>query len=228
MNVLIGCEFSGVVRRAFRAAGHNAWSCDLLPAADDEKWHLQCDVRAAIEQPPFGEQWDLGIFHPTCTYLCNSGVWALKRVPPNPSPGVLYGDARMRAVEEGAKFFCELLDAPIPRVAVENPVMHKYARAIIGRKYQQIIQPNQFGDDASKATCLWLKRLPPLMPTRIVPPRMVNGKPRWGNQTDGGQNKLTPSDDRWAKRSETYPGIADAMADQWGSACAAELEEALR
>lgn len=211
MKVFIGGEFSGVVREAFRRLGHDAYSCDLRPAADGSPFHLQGDLRGYLDRG-----WDLGIFHPTCTYLCNSGVWALSKVPPNPSPGVLYGPARMRAVEEAATFFIECLNAPIARVAVENPIMHKYARAIIGRQYQQIIQPNQFGDDASKATCLWLKGLPPLIPTRIVPPRMVNGKPRWGNQTDGGQNKLTPSDDRWAKRSETYPGIADAMAVQWG------------
>lgn len=211
MRVIVGCEFSGVVREAFRRLGHDAYSCDLRPPADGSPFHLQGDVRGYLDR-----DWDLGIFHPTCTYLCNSSVWALHKTPPNPSPGVLYGAARMRAVEESAAFFVELLNAPIPKVAVENPVMHKYARAIIGQKYQQIIQPNQFGDDASKATCLWLRRLPPLMPTRIVPPRMVNGKPRWGNQTDGGQNKLTPSGDRWAKRSETYPGVADAMAQQWG------------
>lgn len=216
MNILIACEFSGAVRRAFRSAGHEAWSCDLLPAADDQKWHLKCDAFAAIRNPPFDEPWDLMIAHPPCTYLCNSSVWALHKTPPNPSPGVLYGEARWEAVEESAAFFRALLNAPIPRVAVENPIMHKYARALIGQQYQQIIHPHQFGEDASKATCLWLKGLPPLMPTRIVAPRLVNGKPRWGNQTDGGQNRLTPSDDRWAKRSETYPGIAAAMAHQWG------------
>ncbi len=214
MRVLIACEFSGVVRRAFRERGHDAWSCDLLPAADHSTafaQHMVGDVRDVL-----ADGWDLMIAHPPCTYLCNSAVWALHKTPPNPTAGVLYGDARREAMEDAARLFRNLLDAPIPRIAIENPIMHRYARAIIPAKYRQIIHPHQFGNDASKATCLWLKGLPPLRPTRNVPPRMVNGKPRWGNQTDSGQNKLTPSDDRWAKRAETYPGIAAAMAEQWG------------
>jgi hypothetical protein len=172
---------------------------------------MVCDVRDVL-----GDGWDLMIAHPPCTYLCNAAVWALHKTPPNPSPGVLYGEARREAMEDAARLFRNLLDAPIPLIAIENPIMHRYARAIIPAKYRQIIHPHQFGNDASKATCLWLKGLPPLLPTKIVPPRMVNGKPRWANQTDSGQNKLTPSDDRWAKRAYTYPGIAQAMAEQWG------------
>lgn len=217
MRVLVACEFSGVVRQAFRERGHDAWSCDLLPAADDEKWHLKCEAFAAIINPPFNEPWDLLIAHPPCTYLCNSSVWALHKTPPNPSRGVLYGEARWDAMREAAAFFRTLLDAPIPRIAIENPIMHGHARTIIGREPSQIIQPHQFGDDASKATCLWLKGVPKLRPTRHVPPRIVNGRKRWANQTDGGQNKLGPSDDRWALRAETYPGISAAMAEQWGN-----------
>lgn len=221
MRVLIGCEFSGVVREAFRARGHDAWSCDLLPAADNSPYHLQCNVEYVLQPSPDntyarGEPWDLLIAHPPCTYLCNSSVWALTKTPPNPSPGALYGQARVTAMEEAARFFKRLLDAPIPKICIENPIMHRYAIAIIGRKQDQIIQPHWFGDDASKATGLWLKNLPKLYPTKQVPPRIVNGKRRWSNQTDSGQNKLTPSDDRWAKRSITYKGIAEAMAQEWG------------
>lgn len=226
MRVLVGCEFSGVVREAFRARGHEAWSCDLLAPPDNSRAHIQSDLNFVLFYPNrvLGgmprwmreAQWDLLIAHPPCTYLCNSSVWALTRTPPRPSDGVLYGDARMTAMRDSAEFFRRLLDAPIPKIAVENPVMHGHAKAIIGRGPDQIIQPYNFGEDASKATGLWLKGLPPLMPTRIVNPRYVNGKPRWGNQTDGGQNKLGPSADRWAKRAETYPGIAAAMAQQWG------------
>lgn len=211
MRILVGCEFSGVVREAFRRCGHDAWSCDLLPAADDSRFHKQWDIRTLLE----GQPRDLLIAHPPCTYLCNSGVWALSHTPPNPTTGVLYGPARWAAMWTAATFFRTLLDAPIRCIAIENPVMHRYARERIGQRPTQIVQPWQFGEDASKATGLWLKNLPPLQPTGIVAPRIVNGRKRWGNQTDGGQNKLTPSDDRWAKRAATYSGIAAAMADQW-------------
>ena len=113
------------------------------------------------------------------------------------------------------EFFVELLNAPIPKIAVENPIPHKYARVHIG-KYDQIIQPWQFGHRESKATCLWLNGLPPLEPTNILSPVLIEGKPRWDNQTPSGQNKLSPGPDRWKERSRTYPGIAAAMADQWG------------
>lgn len=214
MKVLVACEFSGVVRRAFRAHGHDAWSCDLLPSADGDPHHIAMDVRKLLSS---GHKWDLMIAHPPCTYLCNSSVWALTKTPPNPSPGVLYGQERRAAMEEAALFFRELLNAPIPLIAIENPIMHGHARSIIERPYEQIIQPYQFGEDASKATCLWLKGLPKLVGTDLIPPRIVGGRKLWGNQTDGGQNKLTPSDDRWAKRSETYKGIAEAFVRQWGS-----------
>lgn len=151
--------------------------------------------------PEGPEPWDLMIAHPPCTYLCSSGLhWNTRR------------PERAKLTEDALEFVRLLLDAPVPHIALENPIGCIGTRI---RKADQTIQPWQFGHDASKSTCLWLKNLPPLAPTHIIEPRMVNGKPRWGNQTDGGQNKLGPSADRWALRSLTYPGIAEAMADQW-------------
>lgn len=193
MRVLVACEYSGVVRDAFLARGHDAMSCDLLPT-DVLGPHYQGDVRDVL-----GDGWDLLIAHPTCTYLCNSGVRWLSTDP-----------SRWAKMEDGAKFFLEMLNAPIPRIAVENPVMHKYAVSIIGRKHDQTVQPWQFGDDASKRTCLWLKNLPKLNPTDVLI------KTRYSNQTPSGQNNLGPSKDRWKLRSTTYPGFAKAMATQWG------------
>jgi len=209
VRVLIGCEHTGSVRRAFRERGHDAWSCDLLPSSDGEGHHLQCDVLTILR-----DGWDLAIFHPDCTYLTSSAEWAYKDGPYHMKlkPGTLTGEARRKARKQAVDFVRLLLDAPIPRIAIENPVGH-LSRAI--GKPQQVIQPWMFGDDASKATCLWLKGLPPLEPTRIVEPRNVWGRPRWANQTDGGQNRLTPSADRWALRAATYPGIAAAFATQW-------------
>jgi hypothetical protein len=149
-----------------------------------------------------GDNWDLMIAHPPCTYLCSSGLHWNKRRP-----------ERAQMTEEALQFVRSLLDAPIPRIALENPIGAISTRI---RKPDQTIQPYQYGHDASKSTCLWLKGLPPLRPTKMIEPRIVNGKPRWGNQTDSGQNKLPPSEDRWKLRSETYQGIAEAMAHQWG------------
>lgn len=210
MHVLIGCESSGQVRRAFRELGHVAWSCDLLPADDGSEFHLKCDVFDAIG-PARPCEWDLAIFHPPCTYLSGSGLhW-------NTRGKIVDGRPRAELTEEALNFVTQLLAANIPRIALENPVGCISTRIC---KPDQIIQPHWFGDDASKATCLWLKNLPKLVPTKHVPPRCVtvNGKARfrWANQTDSGQNKLGPSEDRWKKRSETYAGIAAAMAEQWG------------
>ena len=199
MRVLIACEFSATVRDAFRARGHDAWSCDLLPCEGDPAWHIQGDALVAAH----GSQWDFMIAHPPCTYLASSGLHWNKRRP-----------ERAAQTEEALVFVLALANAPIPRIAIENPIGCLSTR---WRKPDWIIQPHQFGHDASKATCLWLKRLPPLRPTAHVAPRMVDGRRRWANQTDSGQNKLTPSADRWALRSKTYQGIADAMADQWGN-----------
>ena len=195
MKVLVACEYSGTVRDAFRARGHDALSCDLLPT-DALGPHYQGDVRDIL-----GNGWDLMIAHPPCTYLCSSGLHWNKRVP-----------GRAQMTEDALDFVRLLLDAPIPRIALENPIGCIGTRI---RKSNQTIQPWQFGHDASKATCLWLKNLPLLTPTAVVEPRIANGKKRWANQTDSGQNRLPPSDDRWKIRSETYVGIAEAMADQW-------------
>ena len=193
----MACEYSGAVRDAFRARGHDAMSCDLLPT-DVDGPHYQGDVFDVI-----GDGWDLMIAHPPCTYLSSSGLHWNGRV-----------DGRAAKTEDALAFVRALLDAPIPRIAVENPVGCIGTRI---RKADQTIQPHQFGDDASKATCLWLKGLPLLTPTAHVPGREVNGRLRWANQTDSGQNRLAPSADRWKLRSATFPGIAAAMADQWGN-----------
>lgn len=198
MRVLIACEYSGAVRDAFRARGHDAVSCDLLPT-DAPGPHYQGDVRDVL-----GDGWDLMIAHPPCTYLSVSGMHWTRRGLRDP-----------QLTENALEFVRLLMDAPIPRIAIENPVSVISTR--IG-KPDQIINPYQFGHDASKKTCLWLKGLPPLKPTQIIEPRIVNGRKRWGNQTDSGQNRLSPSPDRWQLRSATFPGIAAAMADQWGGA----------
>lgn len=193
MRVLVACEFSGVVREAFRLRGHDATSCDLLET-DIPGPHYQGDIRDILT-----DGWDLMIAHPPCTHLAVSGAHRFK-----------YKQAEQA---EALDFIRLLLDAPIPKIALENPV------GIIStkiRKPDQIIQPYQFGEDASKRTCLWLKHLPCLEPTLYVPPKEVGGRRVWGNQTPSGQNKLGPSPDRWKLRSKTYQGIADAMADQWG------------
>lgn len=196
MRVLVACEYSGRVRNAFRARGHEAFSCDLLPSEDNSEFHIQGDVTDLLKEP-----WDLMIAHPPCTYLAASGLHWNHRVP-----------GRAEKTEEALQFVQTLLNSGIPRIALENP---KGCISTRIRKPDQTIQPYQFGDDASKATCLWLVNLPLLKPTRYVEPRLVNGKPRWANQTDSGQNRLTPSEDRWKERSRTFPGIAEAMADQW-------------
>jgi site-specific DNA-cytosine methylase len=199
MRVLVACEYSGRVRDAFLKAGHYAMSCDLLPCDSEASGdHYQGDVRNILENG-----WDLMIAHPPCTYLSVSGMHWTTRGLRDP-----------QLTEDALDFVRLLLDAPIKRIAVENPVSVISSRI---RKPDQIIMPYQFGHDASKKTCLWLKNLSPLRPTNFIEPRIVNGKPRWGNQTDSGQNKLAPSDDRWKVRSETFQGIADAMASQWGS-----------
>lgn len=213
MRVLVACEYSGRVREAFRALGHDAWSCDFLPAEDNSPFHLQQDVLTVLN-----DEWDLMIAHPDCTYLTSAAEWCYKDNPgKRMSPGVLFGADRRRAREEALEFVRKLMSAPIERIAIENPV------GVIGtriRKSDQIIQPYEFGDDASKATCLWLKNLSLLRQTKRIPGRIVthNGKQveRWSNQTDSGQNRLPPSNDRWKDRARTYQGWANAMAMQWG------------
>lgn len=194
MRVLVACEFSGVVRDAFIKRGHDAVSCDILPTESPGPHY-----RAKVEEIIQYFEWDLMIAFPPCTHLAVSGARWFKDKQPEQ--------------RKALNLIRTLLNAPIEKIALENPI------GIIStkiRKPDQIIQPYQFGHDASKATCLWLKNLEPLQPTKYIEPRIVNGKSRWANQTDSGQNKLGPSDDRWKLRSATYQGIADAMAEQWG------------
>lgn len=198
MRVLVACEYSGAVRDAFIRAGHYAASCDLLPSESPLGDHYQCDVREILDHG-----WDLMVAHPPCTFLCSSGLHWNKRRP-----------ERAQQTAEALEFVRMLLDAPIERIALENPIGCISTQI---RKPTQTIQPWQFGHDASKATCLWLKNLAPLTPTKLIEPRMVGDRKRWANQTDSGQNRLPPSADRWKIRSETYQGIADAMANQWGN-----------
>ena len=204
MKVLVACEYSGAVRDAFLARGHDALSCDLLPT-EVRGPHYQGDVRDVI-----GNGWDLMVAHPPCTYLSVSGLHWNKRRP-----------GRAALTEHALDFVRLLMAAPIQRIAIENPVSCISSRI---RKPDQIVQPWHFGEDASKATCLWLKGLPLLVSDRSkwVSGRIVGESNRgqtivrWANQTDSGQNKLGPSKDRWKERSRTFQGVADAMADQWG------------
>jgi hypothetical protein len=182
-RILVACEFSGVVRRAFRAKGHDAWSCDLLPAEDGSEFHFQ---GGAIMKAYYAK-WDLMIAHPPCTHLAVSGARHFKN--------------KVREQAEALDFVRELLDAPIPRIALENPISIISSRI---RKPDQIIQPWQFGHGETKATCLWLKNLPKLKPTNIVEGREAR------------VHRMPPGPNRWKERSRTFEGIAAAMADQWG------------
>lgn len=195
MRVLVACEYSGTVRDAFIAAGHDAVSCDLLPT-DVPGPHHQGDVLEIIR-----DDWDLMVAHPPCTYLTLAGVrW-------------LYTDpTRWRDMVDGAVFFRALLEARIPRIAVENPIMHGWAQKIVGRKQTQVVQPWMFGHPERKATALWLKGLSPLVPTDDVEAEML-ALPRAEQHR---LHYLPPTEDRWKIRSATFPGLAAAMADQWG------------
>lgn len=189
MRVLVACEFSGIVREAFKLRGHDAWSCDLLPT-EIEGNHIQDDVLNHLN-----DGWDLMIAHPPCTHLAVSGARWFKD--------------KKNEQEEALEFVRTLLNAPIDKIALENPVSIISSKI---RKPDQIIQPWMFGHPESKTTCLWLKNLPKLAPTNIL----IKNTKYWDNQTKSGQNKLGPSNDRWKKRSITYSGIAEAMATQWG------------
>ncbi len=215
MKVLIGCEYSGRVRDAFTAKGHDAWSCDFLPS-DTPGNHYQGNVLDLLS-----ERWDLAIFHPDCTYLTIAAEWAYKDVIKGKKmkEGTLIGAKRRQAREEAIAFVMKLANAPISRVVIENPVGVLSTR---WRPPDQFIQPYEYGDDASKKTCLWLKGLPLLEPTTLYLPRLASTKDgrsyafRWGNQTDSGQNREPPSKDRWKIRSTTWNGWAQAFAEQWG------------
>ena len=186
MRVLIACEYSATVRDAFQAKGFDAWSCDLLPTEGDPQWHIQGDALQAV----YGQQWDLLIAHPPCTHLAVSGArhFAAK-----------IADGRQ---QEALDFVRQLLDAPIPHIALENPVSVISSHI---RKPDQTIQPWQHGHGETKATCLWLKNLPKLKPTNIVEGREQR------------IHRMPPGPDRWKERSRTFPGIAQAMADQWSA-----------
>lgn len=192
MRVLVACEFSGVVRRAFRALGHDAWSCDLLPAEDGSEFHFQRDVIGLLgEMRP----WDLMVAHPPCTHLAVSGARWFKD---------------KQKEQAGALEFVEWLFAAgdvIDRICIENPISIISSRI---RKPDQIIQPWQFGHGETKATCLWLKGLPLLRPTNIVDGREAR------------VHRMPPGPDRWKERSRTFEGIAQAMAQQWGGVVEAE------
>jgi site-specific DNA-cytosine methylase len=192
VRVLVACEFSGVVRRAFRALGHDAWSCDILPSEDYSSHHIQGDALKVVAHKLL--QWDLMIAHPPCTHLAVSGARWFKD--------------KQAEQAEALEFVRQLLDAPIPRIALENPISIISSRI---RKPDQIVHPWMFGHGETKATCLWLKGLPPLAPTMVVAGREQR---IW---------KMAPSPDRWKERSRTFPGIAAAMAAQWGGL---ELERA--
>jgi hypothetical protein len=206
MRVLIGCETSGRVRRAFAERGHDAWSCDLLPAEDGSNRHIICDVRERLH-----EQWDLlAVFHPPCTRLCNSGVRWL-HVPP---PGKTL-DQMWRELDDAADLFSAVWNAPIPRIAVENPVMHKHAKERIAGYQQpaQTVQPWWFGEPFFKATSFYLKGLWPLVPTnKLTPPKA--GTPE--HRAWSAVHRAPPGPLRWKERSRTFEGLAEAIADQWG------------
>jgi hypothetical protein len=197
-RVLVACEFSGTVRDAFLRVGHDAWSCDLLPADPPSNRHIIADARTLLE-----DGWDLLIVaHPPCTRLCNSGVRWLAKPPPGRTL-----DDMWRELDEGADLFSDFWNAPVERVCVENPVMHGHAKRRI-RNYTdpaQSVQPWQFGHGETKRTCLWLRNLPALKPTNVV---------------DGRQqrvHRMSPGPNRWKERSRFFPGIAAAMAEQWGT-----------
>lgn len=197
MKVLVACEFSGTVRRAFAARGHDAWSCDLLPAEDGSNRHIVGDARALLN-----EGWDfLIVAHPPCTRLCNSGVRWLSLPPAGRTL-----DEMWEELDAAADLFSAFWNAPIERICIENPVMHRHAKQRIRgyRPFGQSIQPWQFGHGETKRTCLWLKNLAPLRPTIVVSGR------------DQRVFRMPPGPDRARERSRFFAGIADAMADQWG------------
>lgn len=200
MKILIACETSGTVRDAFRNAGHDAFSCDILPSEDNSEFHIQGDALHAV----YSDNWDLLIAHPPCTYLSVSGMHWTTRGLRDP-----------QLTEDALEFVQKLMNSNVEKICIENPVSIISTRI---RKPDQIIQPYEFGHDASKKTCLWLKNLPLLNKEEslYVKPRIVNDKKRWANQTDSGQNKLGPSELRWKERSKTYEGVAQAMVKTWG------------
>jgi len=209
--ILVGHEESQMVTIALRENGHEAYSCDLRPCSGGHpEWHLQMDVFDAVAL----NDWDAAIFFPDCTYLTISAEWAYGDGPyhQNVKSDTLVAAERREARLKAVKHVDNLWNCGIENICIENPVGRLSS---LWMKPTQTIQPYQFGSDASKRTCLWLKGLPPLRPTEYVEPRIIDGKKRWSNQTNSGQNKLSPGKNRACLRSKTYPGIAKAMANQW-------------
>jgi hypothetical protein len=207
MKILIGCETSGTVRKAFLDQGHDAWSCDILPSDTPSNRHIQDDVRNVLAM----ESWDmLMVAHPPCTRLCNSGVRWLSSPPPDKTLEQMW-----KELDDGCELFSHVLNADVPLIAIENPVMHKHAKQRIKNftNFSQSIQPWQFAqsdhaeDNVKKRTCLWLRGLPNLVPTGKVD----------GSTARDECHKTPPSKDRWKIRSKFFKGVADAMANQWGS-----------
>ena len=206
MKVLIACETSGTVRNAFLDRGHDAWSCDVLPSDDLTNRHIQDDVLEVLKM----ESWDmLMVAHPPCTRLCNSGVRWLHKAPPGKTLSEMW-----EQLDQGAELFSKLWNSDVPKVAIENPVMHKYAKARIKNfePFTQSVQPYEFADsidaedNISKRTCLWLRNLPPLIKTGTLTRETARHD----------IHNASPGKDRWKVRSKFHKGIAEAMADQWG------------
>ncbi len=221
MRALLGYSRCPHTRAALEAQGFTVTSCDLLPC--DHPNHYQGDIFDII-----GDHWDFGVFHPMCTYVNVASAWALKDPDFERYPGIGYhqkvkpetptGEKRRKLRAEAIETFITLDAVPYPKV-IENPAPSQISKAY--RPADQIVQPHQFGDDASKGTGLWISGVPKLKPTKHIPPRMVNGRPRWANQTDSGQNRLSPGENRWIERSKTYPGIGTAIGEQMGGYIAA-------
>ncbi|MEI4473221.1 hypothetical protein [Frigidibacter sp. MR17.24] len=212
LRVLIGCATSCVALDAFLALGHDAWQCDLLPADKPTNRHIRGDIRDVMHQG-----WDLMLVsNPPCTRLCNSGVRWLSVPPPGKTEAEMWAE-----LDEGAALFSACLNAPIPRVAVENPVMHGHARERIENWIRpQIVQPWWFGDRAFKATGLYLRGLPPLVPTlKLTPPRPGTDE----HKAWSGIHRASPGPDRWKIRSKTFAGMAAAWASQWGGYALGEV-----
>lgn len=223
LRILVGCETSGIGRRAFAALGHDVWSCDLLPAEDGSNRHIVCDVRDILN-----DGWDLAIFHPPCTRLCNSGVRWLHEPPTNPPADALPFERELwpqmtrkgrlsimwRLLDEGASLFSACWQAPVPRIAIENPVMNPHGKARLPDDLPkpQIVQPWWFGEPYFKATGFYLRGLPRLEPTdKLTPPKAgTDEHKRWS-----AVHRAPPGPDRWKFRSRSYPGMMSAAAMQW-------------
>lgn len=211
MRVLVGCETSGIVRRAFEAAGHDAWSIDVLPSEDASNRHMVGDVRDVLDW-----DWDLlAVMHPPCTRLCKSGLRWLHGPPPGKTRDEMWAE-----LDEAASLFSACWNAPIPRVAVENPLMHRHAQErIVGyQPFTQRAAPWHHGEPVFKDVCLWLRNLPPLVDTdRLTPPEKGTAEfERWSRIHRASGYRKAGQEPRWKERSRFFPGIANAMADQWG------------